>query len=223
MKSTIIKFFLVALIFNVSSCKKKSSFTDYKYADITAEIYCSSENSKLLNEALYAFEDDIINNYDKQNKNTIRAYNSYIRIATTRKAPVTTFVSEHAVNVLKALKGTDIFTNGKLNYESSTIKCIAENIKEEDLKTTFNALLSTNSMRKDLFAAPLQSASTKVAKDKYLALYVALEFFYGELLNEDLSKIDFNKPESAKPQLQKPNTPTKPDNSKVDFNKRPAN
>lgn len=224
MKTTI-KLFFLAVIFNLSSCKQNTTFSDYQYADKPQVIKCSNDvDSKLLNEALYAFENDIANHFDKNRQNVNSAYPPYIRqVASNRAIPYTTFVSEHTVAVANALKGTSLYKNGKLNYQSKTITCLAENMQEGGLKTTFNALLATNSMSKQLYGPALQTEAIKVSKDKNLAMYVALEYFYAQLNNIDFTNVDFNKKAETKPIPQKKPeiTPIKSQNNKVDFNKKP--
>ena len=74
--------------------------------------------------------------------------------------------------------------------------CISQNIANPDLKTTFNALLSTNSMSPRLFGAPLVSSYSLALNDKYLAAYVAFDLFYAKLFD-----VDFTQPLSKKPKV----------------------
>ena len=148
MKTLSIKLLLVILIFNFSSCKKGSaSFTDYQFADQPAVITCPDIDNKLLNEALYSFEKDITPYFDKQNQNENRAYNTFTKQATSKKTDITTFASKHSVALANALREAGFIGENGVNYNNPLIPCIAENMKKEDLKTTFNALVSTNSMR----------------------------------------------------------------------------
>ena len=220
MKTISIKLLLVILIFNFSSCKNESaSFTDYKFADQTQVITCTNVDSKILNEALYSFEKDIIPFYDKQKQNANRAYNMFTKQATNRKIDVTKFASKHSVELANALKSSGFIGENGVNYNNPLIKCIAENMQKGDIKTTFKALVSVNSMSKSLFNPALQTKTHRVHADKYLSMYVALEYFYAEILKTDFTKVDFNRPdviinEELKKQVQEKN-------SKVDFNKRP--
>jgi len=231
MKTFSIKLLLLLLIFNLTSCKKEnstSSLSEYKYADLTQTINCSTLDSKLLNEALYTFENDIANFYDNKQKNVIRAYNVFIRKAASKNKPVLQeFVSEHSVNVAKALNETGIFYNNGLNYNHDIIKCIGENMSASGLETTFNALISTNSMGKELFQPALTGKASSMGKDKYLGLYVALEYFYSEVNKIDFSQMDFEKRDAELAKKTKTTNPVKKIQSKsatnpnVDFNKRP--
>ena len=71
--------------------------------------------------------------------------------------------------------------------------CIAQNITNPDLKTTLNALLSTNSMNPKLFGAPLSTNYSLTLSDKYLAAYVAFDLFYAKLFDVDFSKVEKEK------------------------------
>ncbi|MDB9960747.1 hypothetical protein OAD62_01490 [Oceanihabitans sp.] len=231
MKTFSTKIFLLLLIFNLISCKKEnstSSISEYKYAEQPQTINCANADSKLLNEALYTFENDITSFYDAKQKNAIRAYNGFIRQAASNKKPAfEEFASEHSVNIAKVLKETGVFNNDGLNYNHEIIKCIGENMSAAGLETTFNALISTNSMSKELYKPALSGKASSMDKDKYLGLYVALEYFYAEVSKIDFSQIDFEKRDTELSQKAKTVNPVSKIQSKsatnpnVDFNKRP--
>jgi len=234
MKTISIKLLLLLLMFNLVNCKKEnntSSISEYQYADQPQTINCSSADSKLLNEALYTFENDIVNFYDAKQKTVVRAYNAFTRKAVSNKKPAfEEFVSEHSVNIGKAISATGIFKAGGLDYNNDLIRCIGDNMAKGDLKTTFNALLTTNSMNKTLYGPALIGQASSMGKDKYLGLYVALEYFYSEINKIDFSQIDFEKRDEENAtqakqaeEVKKANQiiPIQPKNSKVDFNKRP--
>ena len=82
-----------------------------------------------------------------------------------------------------------------LENNSSIIKCISSNIIDKNLKTTFNALISTNSMTPKLFGTPLMTKYRNLINDKYLATYVALDLYYAKLFDVNLADINFNKPQ----------------------------
>lgn len=191
--------FLFALI--LFSCKNENSFTDYKYADQPTLINCDGLNSKLYNEALYSFENDMINYYRRARPNTtlFQAYSQYLRSALYSTVKYEDIISKHTLDVFEALKNeTDLWNTNNpksnLNYNSSAVSCISKNIQDKDLKTTFNALLTTNSMSPKLFGAPLSAKLRDTQNDKYLALYTALDLFYANLFGIDFSAVDLNKP-----------------------------
>ena len=234
MKTISTKLILLLLIFNLISCKKEnntSSISEYQYADQPQTINCSNSDSKLLNEALYTFKNDIANYYDSQQKNMVRAYNAFTRAAVSNKKPAyEEFVSEHSVNVAKALNDTGIFNIEGLNYDHDIIKCIGKNMSAGGIETTFKALLSKNSMRVSLFEPALGGKASSMEKDSYLGLYVALEYFYSKINKIDFSQVDFKKRDEENAtrakqaeEIKKANqvNPIQPKNSKVDFNKRP--
>ena len=188
------------LVVTLVSCKKENSFTDYKYADKPLALPCNDINSKLYNEALYSFEDDILNFYDKDKKSSLlRVYSQFIREAVYNRAKYQNMVSEHTLKVFEALKQDNDLWNpnnpvSKLNYNSKLMDCISKNIKDNDLKTTLNALLTTNSMTPELYGAPVLSNYRLAMSDKALASYIAFDLYYAKLFNVDLTQVEKTKP-----------------------------
>ncbi|MEC3907010.1 hypothetical protein VOI54_08255 [Tamlana sp. 2201CG12-4] len=199
------------LVFTLFGCKNPNTFSDYKYSNKPKTITCDGVNPKLYNEALYSFEEDILNYYKKTNpKSTlVNAYSQFIRTSIYGKLKYEDIISEHTLKVFEALKDeSNLWDAGNprsyLNYSGSVLKCVSDNIEDQPLKTTFNALLSTNSMSPKLFGTPLLSKYRLALKDKHLATYIALDLFYAKLFKLDFSKATFDKQEQ-----------------KVDFNKTP--
>jgi hypothetical protein len=199
------------LIFTVFSCKKESHFSDYKYTDKPVAFTCEGINSKLLNEALYSFEDDITKHYKgkSQNYRLDQAYSQIIRNSVFGRLKLEDMVSKHTVSIFEALKNeNDLWdannTKSHLNYNGTAMNCISNGIKDKSLKTTLGALLSTNSMSPKLFGAPLTTKYRYALNDKNLAMYIALDLYYAKMFDVDFSKVNFNKPEQ-----------------KVDFNQLP--
>ncbi|MFL1011909.1 hypothetical protein [Flavisericum labens] len=200
-------------LFTLVGCKKDKTFTNYKYADKPAVISCEGVNSKLYNEAVYSFENDILNFYGKGNQNTTlaRSYIQTIRTSVNSQLKFDQIVSKHTYEVFEALKNETALwdaNNNKshLNYDGKTMGCISNNIKDQALKTTLDALLSTKTMSPKLFGAPLITKYNSAMNDKYLALYIALDLFYAKMFDFDFSKVNFDKPAEEE---------------KVDFNKTP--
>ncbi len=211
MKTQFFKLFIIALTFGLISCKKDNTLSEYKFADKGLVLSCENVNSKLYSEALFAFENDILNYYGKNNPNAslIQAYGQFIRNSIYGKLKFEDIVSPHTVKVFEALKNENDLWDANniksyLNYNSALVNCISINMQNADLKTTFNSLLKTNSMGPKPFGAPLMSNYRFVAQDKYLATYIAFDLFYAKLFNKDLSKVNSEKPAQ-----------------KVDFNKLP--
>lgn len=196
-------FIAFLLVLTLVSCKKENTFTDYKYADKPVVLNCENFDSKLYHEALYAFEQDILDFYSKRNpKNSlIQAYNLFIREAVSGRATYENIISKHTVQVFEALKSESnlwsMDTNANhLNYNNSFVNCISNNMHDKDLKATFNALVSTNSMNSKLFGAPLMSNYRSVLQDKYLAAYIAFDLYYAKLFDIDFTKINLDTPET---------------------------
>ena len=190
------------LFFTVFSCKNENAFSNFKYADKPVVFECESANSKLLNEALYSFEDDILNHYKKGNQNyrIDQAYSQIIRNSVFGRLKMEDIVSKHTAEVFEALKNEDGLwdannTVSHLNYNSNAINCVSNNIKDKALKDTFNALVSTNSMSPKLFGAPLTTKYRNALSDKNLAMYVALDLYYAKMFDIDFSKVNLDKPE----------------------------
>lgn len=179
---------LVTLVV-ISSCKQQPKLT-YNHSEKEYKVTCNNEDVTLFKEALYSFEDDIINHYNKTGKDPIRSYRSFVNEAIYNRAQIKDMVSQHTMDVFNALKVKSGLWNGKsLNYNNDLITCIGNNISNKDLKTTFNALISTNSMNSKLFGAPLRSQSRNLTKDKYLATFVALDLYYSKLFDIDYQKV----------------------------------
>ncbi|WP_157515039.1 hypothetical protein [Gaetbulibacter saemankumensis] len=194
--------FLLAITF--LNCKQKETFQDFKYSDKKALITCPELNSQLFNEALYSFEDDILNYYKSNRSNTtlVQAYNLFVRDATGNRAKYDQIISKHSLNVFEALKNENNLWDANnpsshLNYNGPLLECISINMQNKHLKTTLNALISTNSMSPKLFGAPLSTQYRQALSDKYLATYIAFDLYYAKLFGIDFSKVNFDKPESA--------------------------
>ena len=153
-----------------------------------------------------------INYYKKANPkySLNQAYSQFLRNAVYGKPKYDEMISKHTTAIFEALKNErDLWDannpNSYLNYNSTAIKCISNNMQDKALKTTFNALISTNSMTPKLFGTPVSNKNGNGIKDKYLASYIALDFYYAKLFGIDFTKINFSKAETP-----------------VDFNKLPA-
>ncbi|MGZ0014722.1 hypothetical protein [Yeosuana sp. AK3] len=198
-------FIAVILIYSMTSCKQENAFKDFKFSEKPAKLACNSLNSKLYNEALYSFEEDITNFYSKDKRSLLSAYSQFIRLTNYNRVKYRDIVSEHTLKVFEALKNESELwdannSNSHLNYNGPLMNCISDNISDKDLKTTLKALLSTNSMSPRLFGPPLLSNYGLTMGDKYLASYVAFDLFYARLFDVDFSipkqekpKVDFNK------------------------------
>ncbi|MBD0832227.1 hypothetical protein [Aestuariibaculum sediminum] len=184
---TSIAILLIALIV---SCKQNTTFSDFKYTEKPETITCDNLNSALYKEALYAFEEDILAFYGKNEANPtlMQSYYKFIREANGKRARYSEIASEHTLKVFEALKDVNDLWDAKnpnshLNYHSALMNCVANNIEDEHLKTTLNALISTDFMSPKLFATPLINNYRRVLSDKHLSTYVAFDLYYSNLFN----------------------------------------
>ena len=212
---------LILLVVSIfTSCKKEATLSEYKYADKEYTVQCEGVNPELLKEAVYSFEDDITNHFARNgNKNLSQAYSRAVNAGIYGRTKYNEIVSSHTKEIFKILKeDTNLWnTEGKtktLNYNSEFVKCLADNISNKDIKTTFNALLSTNSMSPKLFGEALRRQSGLALKDKNLATYIALDLYYAKLFDvdfdapiEEKKNIDFNKTPSKSPVSKKVDLP----------------
>lgn len=206
MKTPIFRLLVIVLVIAAYSCKNEPSI-DYKYGDTPNALACDINNSKLYNEAIHSFENDIVAFFDKTGNNKSKAYAGFINGTMNNRNKFDEIVSKHSLNLALALKqDTNLWSNEgptTLNYSHPIVDCIANNIKTQYLKQTFNALLATNSMRKNVVLPPLQSATRSIPTDGSLIAFLAFEYYYPNVWNikpEDIktpanntSKIDFNK------------------------------
>lgn len=201
---------ILAIIFTLAffNCKNESSVSlNYSYSDKPAVINCKGSDSLFVKEVLYTFENDILKAYDPTSNNLRRAYTTFLRNATNGRADYSKLVSDHTIEVYNALKTSDLWKNGSLNYDNKLFACIGENVSDKALNTTYNSLLSSGYMSNKLFGAPLAAKSGSLINDKYLSTFVALDFYFAHL--EGIT------PQPEVPQMEKT------DNGPVDFNKVP--
>jgi hypothetical protein len=195
---TLLKLTVITLFLSVLSCKKESKAADfdYKYLETENVLNCTNVETQLYYEALMSFEDDILKTYNTRNTDLRVAYTNFFRLAQRNGVNYQELASPHSMEVFEALKNdSDLWTdNNKLNYNADIFTCIGENLNDKGLATTYKALISTNSMRPELFGAPLLNKIKTANSDRYLATYVALDLFYSNLFNVDSSKVTENIP-----------------------------
>lgn len=190
MKTRLIYFVICLTLVN---CKNSKPELIFKYSDKPIAINCSETDSKLFNEALHHFEESITEKYQNKNSNLNLSYRTFIRESATNRIDYNTISDQHSLDVFEALKNIDGLwiqnkDNISINYNHEIFKCISNNIIDKDIKTTYNALLSTKSMNFRMLKDLLITKSNRLNTDKYLATHVALELYYSKLSNVDLSK-----------------------------------
>ncbi len=187
--------FLLLFIGLFIGCKNESPKVklDYKYDKEAYLITCNDNDVLLYNEALYAFENDLLKHYGGKNNNIYFAYNNYFKNVMGDRVPYEDVVTPYTLEVLEALKAEDDLWLSKdsipeLNYNADIFKCISGYFKNEDLKTTFNALVSTNSMTPKLFGSAILPQINSVSRDRYLTTYLAMEY-YQKIFHVDAEKV----------------------------------
>lgn len=209
MKKTTFNLLALLIIVTFSSCDNSKKI-DYKYAENPNPLACDFSSGDLYKEAVFAFENDIINTYDPKFKNVSKAYSSFINFRLRGNMKVKDVASEHSLKIAKALKEeTSLWTNDNglmlINKAHPLVDCIANNIKDKDIKTTYNALLATNSLNPKLILPLLSNSARYIQADGSLKSYVAFEFFYSQLLDLELKDLKNPnpkpEPEPAKPSV----------------------
>ena len=187
------KFIVLALVIILASCqgKKQTTPIDLKFADQEQVVNCVEQNNALLNEALYSFEADIIRNYDAEKERASNAYARFIMPGLNGSAEYERLPSEHSKTILARLIKEGIInknSTGKssTNYEHPAVICIINNIEDSDLKRTINALIQTNSMDPALLDTRLRNKGRQIARQRYVAMYLALDAYF-----QRLAKVDF--------------------------------
>ena len=199
MKNIVKTVFLVTLFFIASSCKEEPKIT-YKYSDQPDVIDCEGlANEQLLLEAFYSFEEDLKKQFilpSDPNPMIQRAYAAFISRNSGRQLPVIPdMVSQHSLDIYKELAKTDLFLDGKLNPNSKLTNCIANNIKNEQVKTTFNALKSTNSLSPELVAAAVFNVGPRAYQEEALKVYFAFGLYFAKFNAIDEATLPINKKE----------------------------
>lgn len=200
MKTRFIYFVICLILVN---CKETQPELEYKYSSKPIVINCDPNHSKLFNEAIYNFETILTDNYENEKINLAKAYSLFINQSSRNVINYNNISDQHSLDILNSLKNIEglwITKNNELslNYNHDIFKCIADNIQDKDLKTTFNALLSTNSMSMRMLKDALLARNSKPSTDKYLGIYVALELYYSKLSDVDLTKKEDTPPVDKK-------------------------
>ena len=87
-----------------SSCKKEVALSELKYAEKGIVVDCDKFDLKLLNEALFSFENDILNTYSKDKQDLSRTYSQFIRNAVYNRIKYEDIVSKHSLEIFEVLK-----------------------------------------------------------------------------------------------------------------------
>ena len=188
-----IQYIYFVICLTLINCKEPQPQLTFKYSDKPIVLNCDNKYSGLFNEAIYNFEASVTEYYTNGNPNLSSAYRTFLKESTNNRANYNAISNQHSMAIFEALKNVDglwIEKNNtlSLNYKHDIFSCIAKNIKNNDLKATFNALLTTNSMSIRMLKDVLLTKSNELSTDKYLATYVALELYYSKLSNVDVTQ-----------------------------------
>lgn len=183
---------VVALFFLNCQSDKKPQLS-YKY--ITSEsstLSCETVDMKLFEEARLSFENDIIQHYTPGQETPSRAYSQFMRAVVRNNVKFNEVASEHSRNIYEVLRADkDLWLENdntiNLNYNHPIFECIGKKITDNDMRRTYNALLSTNSMSMRMIGNELQRKSYVMNKDKYAAVFSALITYYDNFHNLDFS------------------------------------
>ena len=192
MKLKLTLFFFTLLLFNCNTESKPQ--LNYKYVTgETSSLTCKGIDMKLFEEALLSFEDDIINHYTPGQDSPSRAYSQFMRGALRNNVKYSEVASEHSLNIYKALEAEKNLwkvseTKTELNYNHPIFDCIGKNIKNNDTRRTYNALITTNSMSMRMIGNELQRKAYNLKDDKYAAVFAVLITYYKNFHNVDFSK-----------------------------------
>ncbi|WP_456440693.1 hypothetical protein [Psychroserpens sp.] len=183
-------YFVICLI--LVNCKEPQPQLTFKYSDKPIVLNCDINHSELFNEAIHHFEANLIEFSTTNKPNLNNAYRIFLKESSRYQVNYNNISNQHSLDIFEALKNVEdlwIKKNNKLslNYNHEIFSCIGENITDEGIKTTFNALLKTNSMSMRMLKDVLSAKSYRLTKDKYLATFVALELYYSKLSDVDLS------------------------------------
>jgi len=187
------QFIYFVICLTLVSCKDVQPELTLKYSNKPTVINCNLNHSELFNEAIHTFEAILTEHYVNTNSNLSNAYRLFLRESTNKTTDYNKISNEHSLAVFEALKNIEglwIKKNNEIspNYNHQLYSCIGNNIQDKDLKTTYNALLTTNSMSMRMLKDVLITKSSRLNTDKYLATFVALELYYSKLSNVDLTK-----------------------------------
>ncbi|MBU3822645.1 hypothetical protein KO566_11270 [Flavobacteriaceae bacterium XHP0103] len=206
---TLFNLILLVFVLTLNSCKndkqaETATLSEYKFTDKGMPVNCDGIDQQLLNEAIFAFEDDIYTFFKDRspNPNLALTYAQFMSTANNGRANYAEILTPHTVEIFKVLKTNPELWNtnnsaSNLNYNSNFFDCISNNIRDNNLKTTLQALLKTGSMSPKLITAPLSSRYNQASNDKYLAAYIAFDLFYAKLFDVDLTMVKERAPEKV--------------------------
>ena len=184
---------LISLLVLVVSCDKTPK-VNYKYSDQPDLYDCSEiQEMELIKESVYAFESFIVNNYAFRHPGDVeKAYINFLRNAESNLIPMAELFDDHMKAIVSKLKNTDNLWvhNGeefKFNFQHPLAKCIGNNLDNDQFKSVYNALVSSNTYKTTLVAPSIREQAYYLNLDRALTTLVAMDMFYSKVMELDLS------------------------------------
>ncbi|MBT8286996.1 MAG: hypothetical protein HKN00_11595 [Flavobacteriaceae bacterium] len=181
--------FIIFVILTVTSCKQVKK-PDFKFQDQPDLFSCSSVDMELTKEAVYVFEDYISEHYAFLSHQPAEGYHNYLKLLLDDRSPAGEFFSDYLIEFKDYLKSQDelwIVSNGqlRLNNDHELVTCIINNIQNEELKNTIDALVRSNTASNELLGPILFRNKESMISDRALATYVVFETFFPKLFYMD--------------------------------------
>ena len=186
---------ILVTIATLSSCSDSDPFS-YKYQNEQQVINCSNSDSKIMNEALYAFREDISRHFlkeiqKKEYLNFLFSYQQYIYRGAKGNLFYKEIVSDHTLKVYnELLKQDDLFIKSKgksnLNYKNEFVQCLINNIQNTEMKNKIIDLINVDYLSPDVMAENYRITTEDANTDPNFLLFIALDTYYQRLLDLDI-------------------------------------
>lgn len=182
----------------MNSCKEP---IQYKYQDDVRVVQCKGADNDLMHEAYYSFLYDIYEYYKKNEVkpefvNTYYSLAQYIYRGAMGEVDYLVFASPHTLDLLEELKKDEDLWNldskkSNLNYNNEFVNCLIENIKNEEIKVTINALRESNALSPMILAETYRINIKDTQTDKYFEMFLAFDTYYQYLMEVDMSNLSY--------------------------------
>ena len=186
-------FFLIITISTLISCSEPFP---YKYQNEQQVINCSNNDSKIMNEALYSFREDISKHFLKEIQkkdylNFLYSYEQYIYRGAKGNLSYYEIVSDHTIKVYNELLKQDnlfIKTKGKsnLNYKNDFVQCLINSIKNKEMKSKIIELINVGYLSPDVMAENYRITTSDAETDPNFLMFIVLDTYYQRLLDLDI-------------------------------------
>jgi len=186
-------FFLFVLIGITYSCSKP--FT-YKYQNEPQTIDCPSIDTKLIHEALYSFKNDISKYYlrefqEKDYLNFPSSYNQYIYRGAKGDLKFKEIASTHTLKIvgeLKKEKNLFVKIKGKsnLNYQNGFVKCLINNIENEEMRNKIINLIDVDYLSPEVMAENYRKTTRVAEIDSNYLMFIALDTYFLRLIDLEI-------------------------------------